>query len=142
MIARKAVETIEFDKVGSYLKSHNLPTEDIKEPEVELYGFYEGNSLVGTGAIEHLQDCLLLRSVSVQSDKQGIGLGKQIVEYLEALATELGMKDLYLLTEIPGYFQKLNYEAIERQNALDSIKNTNEFSILCPDSAILMKKNW
>ena len=53
--------------------------------------------------------------VVVDPRVRGTGLGRQIVGASERLATELGIRELYLLTETASdWFPRLGYRAVER----------------------------
>jgi GNAT superfamily N-acetyltransferase len=73
----------------------------------------------------------LLRSLAVDPDFRDGGVGRMLVRELEAHASRLGINELWLLT-IDG--------VQERDKAPAAIRRTAEFSLLCPDDAILMKK--
>jgi amino-acid N-acetyltransferase len=63
------------------------------------------------------------------------------VSALEANAYCNGVRDLWLLTiDAERYFESLGYKMMSRESAPDSIRNSEEFSGLCPDGAYLMRK--
>ena len=62
-------------------------------------------------------------------------------EELEMYAKESGIECLYLITtSAKAFFDQLGYGVIERNAAPESVKQTAEFSSLCPSSAVVMKK--
>ena len=83
----------------------------------------------------------LLRSLVVSQGDRKSGLGRRLVSAVEAKACYAGVKDLWLLTiDAEQYFENLGYKMMSRESAPDSIRNTEEFSGLCPDGAYLMRK--
>ena len=140
MIARKAIEPKEYDEISELLKSHGLPTADLHQDQIVLFGFYEGEQLIASGAIEDADDCKLIRSVAVREDSKRRGFGSNVLRYLENAVREAGNSEVFIITEIPEYFDKHSYESISRDKTPEPIRETEEFSELCPDTAIIMKK--
>ncbi|MEQ8534295.1 MAG: tyrosine protein phosphatase, partial [Imperialibacter sp.] len=56
-------------------------------------------------------------------------------------AARNGITELYLLTTTASkFFERIGYKVADRNTAPDAIKNTSEFSDLCPSSAVFMHK--
>jgi amino-acid N-acetyltransferase len=124
----------------SLLAENDLPTSDLDETKI-LFACLNNGDVVGTGGLEFLTDCALLRSVSVRKDLQKKGLGKFIVGELEKVAGQKGIRCLYLLTtSATDFFSKEGYEMIDRVNVPLEIKNTTEFLSTCPSTATMMRK--
>ncbi len=83
----------------------------------------------------------LIRSLAVSSGARGRGLGRALVSAIEADARAAGVAELYLLTTTAeGFFSKLGYVRIARDDAPLAIASTTQFSALCPSSAVVMRK--
>ncbi len=83
----------------------------------------------------------LLRSLVVRQNARDCGYGKILVDEIEKLALQKKLKILFLLTNTAEkFFARLNYEQIERADVPQPIRNTQEFSNLCPESAVVMRK--
>ena len=83
----------------------------------------------------------LLRSVAVQPSDRNKGVGEKLLHRIEDLARSRGINAIYLLTETAsGYFIKKNYQQITRNKVPDDVLGSTEFSFVCPQSAIVMKK--
>ena len=126
--------------VIALLQENNLPVSDLDKGK-HLFALLQKDQIIGTGGIEFFERCALLRSISVKKDLQGNGLGKFITAGLEKVSKQKGVDCLYLLTTTAkDFFNKEGYEVINRDDVPESIKNTSEFSSVCPSSAIVMKK--
>lgn len=122
------------------LRQHNLPTADIDKGK-QLYLLTDGDRVIGTAGLEIFDDCGLLRSVSIVKQEQGKSYGTIINNEIEKIAQQQNTSALYLLTTgAKQFFSKHGYILIDRNEAPLSIKQTTEFSSLCPSSAIVMKK--
>ena len=101
-----------------------------------------GGTLVGTIGVEAFSHFGLLRSLVVDPESRAAGLGRLLVTELEARARQSGLTELWLLTiDADRYFMALDYTARERSEAPPAIRDTAEFSRLCPGTAILMRKS-
>jgi len=126
--------------VLALLQENDLPVTDIDETKT-LFACLNHGEVIGTGGLEFFEDCALLRSISVRKDMQKRGLGGFIAGELEKLARQKGINDLYLLTTTAkDFFMKEGYETIDRGDVPFEIKNTRQFSSLCPSTATVMKK--
>lgn len=132
-------DTESFEAFRSLLKSSGLPADDLDFRRDLLVGYYEGDELVGTGALEVYGDYALLRSLSVKMGIRGKAVGSTITEYLLAEATQRKLKGIYLLTETAhGFFLKKGFVDVARDAVPDEVKRSEEFSKLCPQSAAVM----
>jgi len=124
------------------LEASDLPTADLTTALLRNFlAQREGSELVAVGGLELAGNSVLLRSVAVAPSQRGRGLGRQMVEALEALARDRGYQQMYLLTtSAERYFGKLGYERVTRESAPPGVRGTKEFSSLCPSSSSLMVK--
>ena len=132
----------DFAAVSSLLRDARLPVEDLDEER--MAGFLvasSGASLVGAIGVEAFSHVGLLRSLVVDPERRAAGLGRLLVAALEAHARQSGLTELWLLTiDAERYFRALGYTARERGEAPPAIRETAEFSRLCPGTAFLMQK--
>jgi N-acetylglutamate synthase-like GNAT family acetyltransferase len=124
------------------LASEGLPTEDVAEPERRFFAFLDaGGATLGYGGLERAEGDMLLRSVVTRPMCRGAGHGRAITEWLIGEAARSGARDLYLLTTTArDYFAKLGFETIERTSVPPAIAICREFSLLCPVTAITMRR--
>lgn len=128
-----------FDAFRSLLRSSELPADDLDFNRDLLVGYYEGDELVGTGGLEVYGPYGLLRSLSVKMGIRGKAVGSTITEYLLDEAKKRKLKGIYLLTETAhGFFLKKGFKDVPRDAVPAEVKQSAEFSKLCPDSAAVM----
>lgn len=141
-LAIRVARAADLAAATSLLREAGLPVEDFSE---DLVGNFlvasTGPSVVGCIGLEPLSNVGLLRSLAVDPDFRDGGVGRMLVGALEAHASRRGINELWLLTiDADGFFSRLDYRVQERDKAPAAIRRTAEFSLLCPDDAILMKK--
>lgn len=128
-----------FEAFQSLLRSSNLPADDLDFRKDLLVGYYENDTLVGTGGLEVYGAYALLRSLSVRMGIRGRSVGSTITEFLLAEAQKRGLKAIYLLTETArGFFEKKGFKDIPREDVPAEVKQSSEFAHVCPTSAAVM----
>lgn len=128
--------------VQVWLTTAGLPVEDLTPDHMNdfLVAVVDARS-AGMIGLEQFDKLGLLRSLVVDPAARGDGMGRQLVVALEAHAAARGVTELWLLTiDAEAYFLKLGYEIMERDRAPNVIRETDEFSSLCPGDAVLMRK--
>jgi amino-acid N-acetyltransferase len=124
------------------LRAEQLPTEDLTDAHMDHF-FYAGERAAPTAlvGIEILGHDALLRSLAVASEYRSNGLGRALVAQAEEHARTLGIERIYLLTTTAGkFFSSLGYTDEDRMKAPVAIRETREFSGLCPASSQFMIK--
>ncbi|MGL5446342.1 MAG: arsenic resistance N-acetyltransferase ArsN2 [Rhabdaerophilum sp.] len=119
-----------------------LPVSDLTEQHREhFFGCGSPDHLEGIVGLEPLGSIGLLRSLAVLESARGSGCGQALVARIEQHAQELGLQELYLLTNTAArFFETLGYEQAGRESAPEALRQTTEFSSICPASATLMRK--
>jgi amino-acid N-acetyltransferase len=127
--------------VEALLAAAGLPLDGVAAAfETGLVARADG-AVVAAAAIEPYGTAGLLRSVVVDPRVRGTGLGRRIVAASERLATELGIRELYLLTETAAdWFPRLGYRAVERASLPAAIRNSTEFTSACATTALAMTR--
>ena len=139
-VLKVAVRETERHEAINLLQKHGLPVSDIDDDKL-LYLLVDEERVIGTAGLEIFEDCALLRSVSVIKEEQRKGYGKLMNEQIEKYVKEIGINCLYLLTTTAkDFFDKQGYCAIKREESPEALKQTAEFTSLCPSSAVVMKK--
>lgn len=128
-----------FESFRSLLKSSGLPADDLNYQKDLLVGYFEGDELAGTGALEVYEPYALLRSLSVKMGIRGRAVGSTITDYLLAEAKKRNLKAVFLMTEnAQGFFLKKGFVDVPRENVPDEVGRSAEFSKPRPASAAVM----
>lgn len=132
----------DLDVACRWLVDAGLPTDDLTSSHMEAFTIaMRGDLPVGMIGLETFGEIGLLRSLVVDSDCRGVGLGRQLVDALEARARDAGITELWLLTiDADSFFSRLGYAVAERSDAPPAIQSSAEFSQLCPADAVLMRR--
>jgi len=124
------------------LESNNLPTEAIDSPDVTLYEATCDNTRIGFGSYEFYDSTALLRSIIVDSEMRGQGIGTSIcIELEDSIACKMGERIYILTTEAVEFFEKIGYEQADPTSAPRPIQNRQQFTEHSPTSTVCMKKS-
>ncbi|MCP3978268.1 MAG: GNAT family N-acetyltransferase [bacterium] len=128
--------------VTRLLDACGLPSADIDEALLrEFVALEDEGRLVATGGLELYPPVALLRSVAVAPATRGKGIAATLVRALEERAFRRGATWVYLITtDADGYFRRLGYAAVARDEVPAAIRETEQFSSLCPGDATVMLK--
>lgn len=129
-------------ELEALLRAAELPTEDLTPAMLaDFLVARHGAILVGAAGLERHTKDGLLRSVVVQKDVRGTGLGRRLVTAMEDRARGRGLRQLFLLTtSADDFFRALGYLPLGRDAAPPGIRNSRQFSALCPASSTFMTK--
>lgn len=127
--------------------NHLLKTEDLPEVGAREFTnhFYKSvnpeNKITGAIGLEIYGHYGLLRSLVVDPRYRNNGLANQLVAQIMKSAAELGLKEVYLLTSTADkYFLKKGFEVRNRQDCPVEIRESREYSSICPVSSALMSR--
>jgi amino-acid N-acetyltransferase len=152
MIMRPAASA-DLTAIERLLAEAQLPTSGVEDHlatfvvvEVRADGFMAdaGNlpcrsNLAAVGGLEIHGRLALLRSLAVGTEHRQQGIASMICDRLEKDAVGRGISRVYLLTETAeSFFSTRGYAVAAREDAPPEITATEEFTTLCPDSAVLM----
>ena len=102
--------------VGKVLLAKELVTlyEDVQEFWVAEVGSGPGTEIVGCGALHVLwEDIAEIRSIAVLPHATGLGVGGMIVDRLVAVARELGLARVFVLTFETKFFARHGFVEID-----------------------------
>ena len=138
----EAGTTADLGVISSMLDRAGLPTADVG-PAL-LPGFLvarDASGVCGAVAVETLGPMALLRSLVVAPEARSKGIGARLVRAAEDLAADRGLAPVYLLTTTAdGYFQRRGYRPVSSETLPPEVRNSREFQVLCPDTAIVLAK--
>jgi len=130
------------DDVIALLLSEKLPTGDLPATLKNFLVITENEELIGVVGLETYGRYGLLRSLAVRPDFRNQSIASILVEQIEKLALSEELKSIFLLTETaPDYFARKGYHIITRTEIPEEVQQSSEFSHICPQSAIAMKKD-
>ncbi len=122
---------------ASQLNSSDLTPEHLRH----FFGLGTKEEPEGIVGLEVFNTVALLRSLAVTSSRRGAGLGSKLLAHAENYARILGIKSLYLLTNTAeSFFKHRGYQSTARDDAPSAIRETKEFSEICPVSSVFMVK--
>ncbi|MDO8368822.1 MAG: arsenic resistance N-acetyltransferase ArsN2 [Saprospiraceae bacterium] len=123
-----------------FLQKVNLPTSDLP---TDLSGFtlaFDGEQIVGSAGMELLGNRGLLRSVAVAETHRNQQLGQRLFAVALDYARSHHVQEVFLITNTAArYFEKNGFQEIERSQVPKEISQTEQFSALCPSTAVVMK---
>ncbi len=97
-------------------------------------------ALLGVAGVERYGEAGLLRSVAVHEDARGTGIGFRLAKAAVELARSGEVRELYLLTTTAeGYFPRLGFERIARDELPAALAASEELRGACPASAVTMR---
>ena len=107
------------DLINTYAKEGLLLPRALGEIYDNIRDFFvyeENGRLKGVCAL-HIcwEDLAELRSLAVQKETRGKGVGTGLVKAALREAKELGIKRVFLLTYIPSYFQRFGFEIVSKE---------------------------
>ena len=127
--------------IEQLLRATKLPVEGVKESlDFFVVAEHDGR-VVGIAGVERCGRYGLLRSVAVNPQMRGRGIGGALIERLIADSTDNEIPELYLLTTTAEkYFPAFGFTKIDRNATPAEVQNTTQFTDLCPSSATVMRR--
>ena len=134
---------LNLDELCEILKECSLPVSDLKTNEnCVFFSGRDARSIDSCVGVELFKNIALLRSLAVLPRNQGKGKGRALVHYAENYCQLKGVQSVYLLTTTASsYFTSLGYGTVSRDLVPNEIKESTQYSSVCPSSAIIMFKN-
>jgi len=132
----------DFAPLCALLAECGLPNADLTLASLAHFRIARDDSrLVAVAGLTTLGQVGLLRSVAVAPAYRGRGLASGLVDALEREARRLGLGALYLLTDSAAeFFTRRGYVPLPREAAPAAVRDSAEFTHLCPASALCLRK--
>lgn len=132
----------DLDGVLALLARAQLPTADLTPAALaDFIVARDGDDVVGTVALVPCGADGLLRSLVVNPDWRGHGIGGALLEAAELAADRRGVRAIWLLTvDTEPYFRQRGYERVERSAAPAALQASAQFRSICPASAACLVK--
>ena len=131
----------DLEAVVRLLSANHLPVADL-ESRIDAFLLAKRDGIVvGTVGLEIYGELALLRSLCVAEGHRSKRIGGALISAVASRALAQGVRELYLLTTgAAPYFAKRGFVQINRDQTPLEIRNTAQFSALCPASAICMRR--
>ncbi len=97
------------------LEAHRLPTTELEDCLEHFVVAERDGQLIGCGGLElYVEDSAgLVRSMAVEADLHGTGVGRNILEWVEAHGSELSLTRLFLFTiDAAPFYERFGYERV------------------------------
>lgn len=131
------------EAVIALLEQGQLLTEDLPTGLPDFVIAKYEQTPVGVAGLERFGPVGLLRSVAVDPHHQGKQIAAQLVGRLLEAAQASNLQEVYLITNTADrYFERYGFQTVNRQEVPTAIQQTQQFSDLCPSSAIVMKRSF
>jgi amino-acid N-acetyltransferase len=132
----------DLPSILALLSQSGLPTADLDEARLrDFIVALDAGDVIGVVGLERHGEQALLRSLAVAPGWRGQGLGRALVEAVEARVAGLGVRSLTLLTQTAApFFAARDYVPIPRAQAPAAVQASAEFTSLCPASSTCMTK--
>ena len=127
--------------IVALLERSQLPRAEVERHLGAAVVARDGAQVVGCAAVELFGPSGLLRSVAVDPDMRGQGLGVRLTDAALALARRRGVRYVYLLTETAAeFFPRFRFRTLPRTEVAPAVQQSIEFTRACPASALAMVK--
>lgn len=131
----------DYDVVAALVEREHLPLDGLRQHFEHAFVARAGNRIVGCSALEVYAGGALLRSVVVDAEYRGSGVGRDLTVAAIELAKQRGVPAVYLLTTTADrYFPRLGFEIVDRADVPVGVTGSEEFAHACPSTAIVMRR--
>lgn len=121
------------------LLAASLPIDDLEEDGRSFFALRDSiGDVVGYSGLEACGYDVLLRSMVIQPERRGEGIGRTLAELTIAKAAPGA--DVYLATTSAApFFKTIGFDEVGRSYLPTAVLSTRQLSSLCPASATIMK---
>jgi len=133
-------QAADFDVIEALLDREQLPLAGLRDHPQHMFVARVGNRIVGCASLELYGDAALLRSVAVDAEFRGGGIGGDLTRAALCLAERRGVSTVYLLTTTAErFFPRFGFEIVDRADVSPAVRACAEFAHACPASAFVMR---
>lgn len=131
----------DLPRIRELLTVADLPLEGLDEQFGPGYAVaVEEQQVIGAAGVERYGRWGLLRSVVTDPEWRGQGVAETLTRNRLAWAVTEGLEGVYLLTTTAaGYFPRLGFAQVDREELPLEIRESREFSSACPETAVAMR---
>ncbi len=138
-VTLRRAQTEDVPAVEALLRARELPLDGLIEHLDNFWVADAGGTLLGTGGLEVHGRLGLLRSLAVDADASGTGIGSRLTWQLLEEAVGLGLREVFLLTtSASDYFPRFGFVRLNRRDVPADIQASALFQA-CPGTAVAMR---
>jgi N-acetylglutamate synthase-like GNAT family acetyltransferase len=131
----------DYDVVEALLDREHLPLDGLRDHFANGIVARSENGIVGCAVLEMYENGALLRSVTVDAERRGAGVGTDLTRAAIRLAEGRLAPAIYLLTTTAErFFHRFGFATIDRADVPATVRTSVEFAYACPSSAVVMRK--
>ena len=115
------------------LEAHHLPTEELEDWLEHFVVAERDGRVVGCGGLElYAEDSAgLVRSMAVEGDLHGTGVGRKILEWVEAHARGLDLRHLFLFTlDKAPFYERFGYKLVDYDAFPPSARSSFQYRVV------------
>jgi N-acetylglutamate synthase-like GNAT family acetyltransferase len=125
--------------VEALLRARELGVEGLDAAFGSFFVAYSDGKLLGTAGLEVHGRLGLFRSLAVDTDAEGTGIGSRLTWQLLEEAVGLGLREVFLLTTTAAeFFPRFGFVRLRRREVPKELQESAEFTA-CPATATVMK---
>ena len=140
-IALRRAESRDLEAILTLLHSNELPMEGVPDWLSNFHLAVADGRIVGAAGYEVHGGHALLRSVVVDDQMRGLGVGERLVHEVLADLRASDIHDVYLLTTTAdNYFPRFGFALTDRKEVPAALNASVEFSHACPATARVLHR--
>ncbi len=131
----------DLSDVLALLRKAELPSAGVAEKFSDFFVAEQDGRLIGVAGLEIYRSSALLRSVAVEDEWRGSGVGGRLIDLALEKGRARGLEDVFLLTTTAEhYFPRFGFACVTREAVSQDVKASMEFQGACPASAVVMRR--
>jgi amino-acid N-acetyltransferase len=132
----------DLQAVLALLRKAELPSAGVAEAFSDFFIAEQDGRLIGAAGLEIYPSSALLRSVVVEDEWRGSGVGSRLIDRALEEARGRGLEDVFLLTTTAEhYFPRFGFACVSREAVSQDVTASLEFQGACPASAVVMRRD-
>ena len=122
------------------VKAAHLEVAETPERPLAMWGAFADGRMVGTISLDGCGGLPVVGRIAVSREYRGSGLGRRLLDTLEAEARQRGLPELWATARAPGFFVAMGYAVVaegrERDLLLSECFTCGQYSKECHPQAV------